>query len=130
MMKRIFLYLMVLIYVIPTVGMSMTMHYCGGELSSIELGFTNTKSCGCSVKSEKKGCCDDKTVTIKSDTKHQKTNEAKVPKIKFEWSSPVLCASFDYQALLVEESVNTKSIYYPPPLYKSQLFILYNVFRI
>lgn len=129
-MKRIIVILLVLVYAFPSIGFSFTLHYCDDEISSVSLGFSNTESCGCSAESEKKGCCDNKTVTIKNDTKHQKTNTVQVAKIEFTVEKTSVHPIFENNYLIHSASVDLIANCESPPLPKTLLFILYNVFRI
>lgn len=65
-MKRIASILLFLIYLVPAIGVSVTMHYCGGRLASASLRLRpESKVCPCGMKAVKRSCCKDKTVFIK-----------------------------------------------------------------
>lgn len=57
--------MVVLIYVMSTVGVSVFSHYCGGELEKVTL-FSKTKSC-CGEEDEadmEEGCCKNESVHL------------------------------------------------------------------
>ena len=129
-MKKMFIIILILVYSFPTIGFSCTIHYCGGQFSSMSLGFSNTKSCGCDPKFEKKGCCDNKTITFKNDSKHQKTEQFKVAKTELVVEQINFNSVLDSVIRFPNETDYSNCFRAPPPLPKNTLFILFNVFRI
>ena len=120
-MKRFFALLLMLLYVIPAIGVNVSMHYCGGELVSVSHKLSEKKKCLCSPNKMKKGCCEDKQQTFKIDDSQQKAelfsqkfNNAFVFEVKqpLVFQNPIAYKSID--------RVNY-SIFHPPNLYREPL---------
>jgi hypothetical protein len=47
-------------------GLAVSLHYCGGKVSSISIG-AKSKKCACGKKKMAKSCCKDKTATLSID---------------------------------------------------------------
>lgn len=71
MIRKTAILLLLFVYLLPAIGVQASVHFCGGEISSIAL-FNKTEPCCC--KSTKQGkyrkmpsdCCDTKTVQVKN----------------------------------------------------------------
>ncbi|MBC7886956.1 MAG: hypothetical protein H7Z13_03650 [Ferruginibacter sp.] len=78
-MKKFLIAILALLYLSTTIGATVQMHYCMGQLSDWGIGHKAPKTCGkCGMeKSEKNdnGCCKDEHKFVKNDT-DQKTAEA------------------------------------------------------
>ena len=129
-MKRFFALLLMFLYMIPAIGVNVSMHYCGGELVSVSHQLSEKKKCLCSPNKMKKGCCEDKQQTFKIDDSQQKAelfsqkfNNAFVFEVKqpLVFQNPIAYKSID--------RVNY-SIFHPPNLYREPLYLLNSVFRI
>ena len=74
-MKRSLIIIFLVTYILSVSGMTMNMHYCGGELSSVNLGwFTSGQDvkCGCGKKEMSSNCCKDKKLSLKLKDAHKK----------------------------------------------------------
>lgn len=129
-MKRFFVILLMFLYMIPAIGVNVSMHYCGGELTSISHGLSEKKKCQCSPNKMKKGCCEDKQQTFKIDDSQQKA-ELVSPKFNnafvLQVEKPLV-----FQKPTAYKSIGRVgySIFHPPNLYREPLYLLNSVFRI
>lgn len=116
-------------YLIPTMGISVTMHYCGGKVSSVSIISYHSK-CSCGKKAMKKDCCKDKTTFLKlKDTQ----NFSKSVVSNFSQTFKLLYHSITlYKHNLTEDSFVNNLLYsHPTPLQKSEpLYLLDRVFLI
>ena len=62
-MKKFTVILFAMLYLISSSGVAVSNFYCCGKLKAVSL-VANTEEKNCNAKS-KKGCCDNKSVTIK-----------------------------------------------------------------
>jgi hypothetical protein len=73
-MKRITAIFFLLTFLMANTGMAVTVHYCGGKLSSINFFPLDGHYCKCGKKAMKKDCCKDKTTFLKMKDDLVKTN--------------------------------------------------------
>jgi len=118
-------------YLIASLGISGSMHYCGGNLASISFGSDGTNKCACGSENMEKDCCQDKDFYLRLDDGQQKP-----PQVSFDFSK-----SFDFdlavlsvsQFLLYDPSWAVTHNYispHPPNNVKPPLYVLNCVFRI
>lgn len=56
---------LMLLYLVPTVGINCTVHYCGGEVASITVNnIGKSEKCPCGTKRISKKCCEDKDFSL------------------------------------------------------------------
>lgn len=80
MLKRIAILSILLMYLSTTVGFAMSLHFCGTEISSIQLNHESKKPCcGNETTSKANECCKDKQIHIKLSDQHQTKQSAKIP---------------------------------------------------
>jgi hypothetical protein len=130
-MKRLFASILMIFYLIPAVGVTVSAHFCGGELMTISHFDKGEKKCSCGNKKMQKGCCEDKQLTFKTDDSHQKT-EFPVPKfVPVLAVMPALHTTMDRLPFVARDlnAVNYR-LFHPPSLYKKPLYLLHRVFRI
>lgn len=128
-MKRIFLLFLVFVYMLPTIGFSVTTHYCGGKLSTISLFSFGVDCCKCGKKSMKKNCCTNKVTRVKL-----KDNQSIIKKISFsrvnfsKGQRYIPTTSF----LFTRTYLQKKSVFYHPPgfCHLKPVYLLNEVFRI
>jgi hypothetical protein len=69
-MKKVVVAILALLYLAASSGIAMTVHYCMGKVSSVDL-YSNSEECGkCGMK-KANGCCEDKFKIIKLDDTHK-----------------------------------------------------------
>jgi hypothetical protein len=124
--KKSLLTILLVCYAIASFGVNIHYFYCCGKLKTVSLVVTHQeKQC---KPDEPKGCCDNKTVTVKLKT-DQKENDQPV----YQFTAPVTTASF-YNSTSVAAVPISNSIHLlyqkPPPLPLPDLHVLFCVFRI
>lgn len=72
MAKRLLSILLLLLYLIPSIGISGSFHYCGGELASIVIIPTDEHPCACGPDEPMEdGCCSDEAFSLKIKDNHK-----------------------------------------------------------
>jgi len=129
-MKKITALLLMISYLIPVIGLSVKQHYCGGELTSISILFSDSHSCSCVKKPMKKDCCKNKTTILKlTDTQ----NFTKKVAINFSKNFKFLVPFFPvYHSHYADVSFEKHLPFaiYPPPQKSEALYLLNRVFLI
>ncbi|MBY0426990.1 MAG: hypothetical protein K2Q22_15245, partial [Cytophagales bacterium] len=85
--KSLAIVLVAIFYLMSTSGMVISIHYCMGKVSSVELFASMKKPCGCGEKDSKPSCCKDEVKQLKTDP--SKASQTTVKFQKFS-SSPAL----------------------------------------
>jgi hypothetical protein len=126
--KRISVTIVALIYLAITSGILVNVHYCMGEVATVDYGHTSASACAECGMEEKEGCCSTKTAFVKVSEQH------KAPSIHLEknGTSDLLIHnhgfySDDQVAYRINVFPKPSSVYHPP---SPPLTILYNNFRI
>jgi hypothetical protein len=57
MLRSVSLLLLMALYIIPSSGVMVMAHFCGGKLNSVALNRDKPKPCKCSKKKGKSKCC-------------------------------------------------------------------------
>ncbi|MGZ5135207.1 MAG: HYC_CC_PP family protein [Flavitalea sp.] len=105
-MKRILLTILAFVYLALASGVGMNIHYCMGELSSVDYGYKKAGHCDECGMEEKAGCCNTEFKVVKLQDSHQ-------------WSSPgELVKNF----LVVESFFNTQSYFSARPFNSANRF--------
>ena len=60
-MKRIVTILFLVFYLMISFGLTINLHYCGGQLESVHF-FGNMKTCCCGVEEMNNSCCENQTI--------------------------------------------------------------------
>jgi len=121
---------LLLLYLIPTFGINVTVHYCGGEISTISFGTVTKDKCACGSKKMKKNCCEDKNFSFEVDDNQAKTQESVLTftnPLNFNIALP---QSFEFSYTFFPVLVSTDYFHHPPNYVKQPLYILNQVFRI
>ncbi len=71
-MKRILVAILSIIYFCISSGFVMSIHYCMGKVSKVNIEITPSKICACGTK-ETKGCCKTESKFVKLSDTHQAT---------------------------------------------------------
>lgn len=74
---------------LPSIGLTISRHYCGGELSSVSALPFHKHTCGCGDKAMDKNCCKDELTIIKIEDDQSKTQVAEVSFESPSFSSPI-----------------------------------------
>ena len=131
-MKKIAIILLMILYLIPTIGITVSSHHCGGKITSVSLKLLDFgHKCPCGKRPMKKNCCKDEAKTFKLKAEQQKAHQLAFKVFKTFTIQPALAESFTfcYQQPLVLKEFSTA--YHPPPDdVKHPLYIHHCVFRI
>ena len=126
-MKKVTIAILAVIYLTVSSGVAMTVHYCMGKVSSVDLMHTSDKCSKCGMKTNG-GCCKDEFKIVKLNDSHKLiSNDINI-------FSPV--AIVDNSKSIFDENIflsRNKSDYKnhsPPGSSGPSLNILYCVFRI
>ena len=126
-MKKVIVIALLFSYSIASFGVSLNYFYCCGKLKAVSL-VANTEEKNCNAKS-KKGCCDNKTVTIKLKVDQKSNNQA-----IYHFAAPLSPAiphTDSYSPLNLATTCKLNPLYKRPPPDKLPLrHILYCDFRI
>ena len=129
-MKKFVVTILLLLYLIPTFGVNVTVHYCGGEFSSLTFGTSAKNKCACGSKKMKKNCCEDKTFSYKVDDDQAKTQECLLTfsnSFNLDVAPP---SSVEFYYFYYPSIVSEYYFHHPPDKVKLPLYILNQVFRI
>jgi hypothetical protein len=112
MIKKINAILLSLLLVLPTVGVSIEKHFCGGNLSDVAL-FTGA-GCGCDEANETDDCCREEDQVLRVDLDQFGSSVQRVPEIA---QQDVLICLAVMESLIGEASEASGSYFYdlPPP---------------
>lgn len=82
MLKKLFTITLCFIYFFAAAGVSINVHYCGGEVEEVSFFSQGEKSCCCGNESEA-GCCKDELSYIKLNDSHQQSTHVSIPHSEF-----------------------------------------------
>jgi hypothetical protein len=127
-MKKLFLSILTMIYMVVSSGIAMEIHYCMGKQAGIEFYASSSDKCGkCGMK-EKKGCCNDEHKFYKLNDSHKTV----VNDIQFEPNQVAVVTDhpvFNFTQVANKKIVAT-AIHAAPDLTGPSLNIRNCVFRI
>lgn len=129
-MKKIATTFLLLLYLIPIFGVNVTVHYCGGEISSIFLGETSDNKCACGVKKMKKNCCEDENFSYQVDDDHAKAQQFSISTPKTFDIQAIQPLSFQLANVFFPLITLDDYFHHPPDNKKQPLYILNQVFLI
>jgi hypothetical protein len=128
-MKRITAIFFLLTFLTANTGMAVSVHYCGGKLSSINFFSLDNHPCKCGKKAMKKDCCKDKTTFLKMKDDLGKLNltSFKITQLKL---SIALTKPIEFVPTAQTQLVGSL-FYHPPPFKpKSPIYLLDRVLLI
>ena len=128
-MKKLAASILVLVYLTVTTGFVVSVHYCMGKLSAIELGYTGKTDCGkCGMNLQKShGCCKDDVRLVKMQAEH---NFAKTISPDFAVSLPAV-TFFDASSPSCVAATDLPYFFANgPPLDKQDTYLHNRVFRL
>ena len=132
-MKKFAVILLMLLYLLPNLGFSLSAHYCADELASWSLTENGGNICPCNNKPMKKDCCENKRVLIKS-TADQK--DSPIEYLDFSKSFPIAFLGPNFFSLphkfysFKNIKINNYSLFHPPPLRQLPIYLLLSNFLI
>jgi hypothetical protein len=128
LVKKAFIAILAVFYLAVASGVEMNIHYCMGEVASVEYGKAEKGLCGKCGMQSKKGCCEDEAKLIKIQDSHQASQLSwafELPVAELP-SSPV----FDRPYVLISNSVIDQPSNGPPPGSHPPIYLTNCVFRI
>ena len=115
MLKKIFAITLCFVYFFAAAGVSINVHYCGGEVEEVSFFSYGEKSCCCGNEAEA-GCCKDELSYIKLNDSHQHSAPAGIPTCEFVYLEAI-SSPLALQLLTAEKELQTASISpHGPPL--------------
>ncbi len=118
------------LYLIPVIGFSYTLHYCGGEVSSVLFYTSTSDKCICGSNKMKISCCEDKTVSIKIEDEQVNTQNNIITFPNLLDIDVDLPQSFNLEYYHFPVLILEDYFHHPPDILKQPLYILNQVFRI
>lgn len=119
------------LYLIPAIGISGTVHYCGGEVASVTInGIGSSEKCACGSKRMASDCCDDEVFSLQIEDEQYKTPPFS---LNIDKSVDFSIANFSQNLFNLKESFVQNGLYcahHPPENIKIPLYILHQIFII
>ncbi len=129
-MKRILYISLIIAYILPSIGVTISKHYCGGSVSSISFIGQAEDNCGCGNKKMKEDCCKDEITQFKIQDKQSQTNNPQVSLQQIGFRH-VFVNDFIRGLIVVNESNNSFfGRWRPPDIVESPLFLVNQSFLI
>ncbi|MFP4092397.1 MAG: HYC_CC_PP family protein [Cyclobacteriaceae bacterium] len=115
MIKKIFHIALSLILLVATTGMAISKHYCGGELSKVEMGMEKIHCCD-EPQEMPDDCCEDEHLTYQLPQ-----DDFQFSQFDFEFAQQALIAALpylDFSALFAEQEdfIPSFDTYTSPPI--------------
>lgn len=129
-MKKAIVILLLFFYLIPAIGVSISVHYCCGKLASVSLTYDQVGNCACGKKALKRKCCKTKNTIVKLKDVQKNSSQIILKSFKELKGQPALCSkqllAYQNPTLFLADNV------YPPPLSQTgkPLYLRLRVFRI
>lgn len=128
-MKRIAVIFLMLLYLTPSIGFSVTVHYCGGKIASVSF-FDGKAKCKCGNKKMKKDCCKNEKLTVQLNDEQQKNNTSVFSVQQTKEFHPVIADNNFYSIQNIDYGVDDYNSKHPPDALKPPLYIQHRIFRI
>ena len=126
-MKRAIAILVALFYIIPTIGFSMDVHWCGKKISSVS--FNPCKPAKCSTCKTAKGCCKTTHTVVKL-----KDNQHNSGALKVASGSTIQNTCYvlhiPHASLSVYKTSEYLQAHSPPLIGKQPVYLANSVFRV
>ena len=127
-MKKALIAILAFLYLAVASGIEMNIHYCMGEIASVEFGSPAKNVCGKCGMESKKGCCDDETTFIKIQDSHQLSQ---LTWSVFSLASVPVPSVHVYADAVLQVAINPGEPSHGPPLWpETPLYIKYCDYRI
>ena len=126
--KKLMITILAFLYLGLASGVIMNLHYCMGELSSVEYGYDNHEGCGkCGMK-ETVGCCSTESKVVKLQDSHQWSKLESLTKKIFEPASFTVLENLP--ATLASQHFGSVDYHSPPDWRANLLYLHTGVLRI
>jgi len=121
---------LIIAYILPSIGITISKHYCGGEVSSISFLCIADDNCGCGNKKMKADCCKDEITQFKiQDSQFQTDNSH----ITFQKTGLKRIFVNDFVSKLNDVNESSNSFFsrrHPPDIVVCPIFIINQAFLI
>ena len=122
-MNKLFAIAFMCIYLLMSVGVAKTTHYCMGQEKHSSLFSFTTKKCPCSLAArEKMPCCDDEQEVLRIEDDHANTHVTVSPAPQFSLICEVISPVFDTETYSVAFFAEADSSGPPPKVPRYQSF--------
>ena len=121
---------MLLLYLIPTFGVNVTVHYCCGKIASVSFGSSTQKLCACGSKKMKKNCCQNKKLSFSVKNDQLKSQVVAFASPKSIGVHDVLSHPQPFENRIYSLCLEEDFIHPPPDNLKQSLYILNKTIRI
>ena len=128
--KRTVLLMLIAFYILIISGVSVSLHFCCGNLKAISFSSTSNENSCCKSKKSNKRCCHDTTTFIKVKEKHFAGDTIKVRLAQFEAIYLVSNQHFNSTFNFVNSDEFVVNFHSPPPKFKTPIYLKNNVFII
>ncbi len=114
-MKKLLLLTILFLYLVPSIGITVSAHFCGSNITWISVNFKHDDhKCACGSKKMKTDCCKDEVAFIKLD------NEQRHSAYDFNTNAPTFIALIPHQTntfygILLTGSNPIQVMCLPPP---------------
>jgi hypothetical protein len=128
-MRKLLSAFLIFIYILPAVGFSMDVHWCGKKLKVVAFDSPHEKKCPCN-KEMPSGCCKDSHVSVKLSDNQKTTTQLNAPHNSFvKKINPLV--SFSVPTLESHAVAFDFTKYHAPP-FKSKLpvYLVNSIIRI
>ena len=126
-MKKLLIIFLTTIYAFSALGVTLHFFYCCQKLSNVSFSSVVEPIEQC--KPSTKGCCTNKTVSIKITTDQEKSNVHSLTVPSFTIVPPVYHYYFATNSFVERSPISKHPIVFPPPNQPSRQ-IMYCIFRI
>lgn len=121
-MKKSLLILFAFFYLVLASGLSISLHYCGGEVESVSLFSADNEEGCCGTEEKSKGCCQEKVAFLKVKDSHFSGSGLKVLNSSVKSiPAPVFNQLFEIQNAGIIYSI--LNYHAPPVLYDNPIYL-------
>jgi len=130
-MKKITAILLMIFYLVPALGFSITTHFCGGDLLGVSLNVQDASKCSlCGSEKMSSDCCKTNTTVVKIKDTQSKDATLEISFIK-NISKQLFSFSKEFYSIQSVLMINFNSFGSPPNiLIDYKIYLLNRVFRI
>lgn len=128
-MKKFTVLFLMMIYMASVIGVTYSLHYCGGKFKEVCFTSDTEKNC-CGTKERSRGCCSDKVVSAKCKDSHSPAVHSILPDLFYgivhvvHFTFPVeKRTAIGYQTYVFSDAS-------PPPIQGVPIYLMNRVFRV
>ena len=129
-MKKILILFFSMLYLVVTTGFSINMHFCGDHLVDLTINSSTREETCCGKKEIKKGCCTEKSTTIKITDKHLIKDNFKINTKKIYLTKQNFILNLQKSIFQFDKKTAIIQNYSPPPPPKIPIYLKIEVLTI